>query len=289
VMLKQALARAREAFTAKKVPDAPLESELLFRHALNLTRAQLYLDLERELTGAQEQSFWQLVERRLDGEPTAYITGHKEFYGLDFAVDRRVLIPRPESELLVEKALALAEKQVIATVADIGTGCCAIAVSLAVHLPGAKIYATDVSRDALKVARSNCQKHAVLNRICLLEGDLLSPLPDPADLIVANLPYVRRAEVENRRLDRFEPGLSLDGGPDGLERIRELCRQAKDKLTSSGCLMLEIGEGQSNSVASFLHGLFPSALIETAPDLAGIERVVSLHLTSENRGATLVG
>jgi release factor glutamine methyltransferase len=288
-MLKRALAMAREALTAGHIPDAPLESELLLRHVLRLDRVQLYLEPERELPGPQERAFWKLVERRLDGEPAAYITGHKEFYGLDFAVDRRVLVPRPETELLVERALALSKKRTIETIADVGTGCGAVAVSLAVHLPGARVYATDISRDALEVARANCGKHGVLEQVSLLNGNLLAPLPGPVDLIVANLPYVRKSEVEEQGLDKFEPCLSLGGGPDGLDLIRELCRQAREKLAPSGCLMLEIGQGQGRAVTGFLRRLFPSALLDTAPDLAGIERVVALHLTPQHRGATLVG
>jgi release factor glutamine methyltransferase len=289
VTLKQALARARETLGTNSIPDASLESELLLRHVLKMDRVQLYLELDSELHGEKEQAFWESVARRLKGEPTAYLTGCREFYGLDFYVDRRVLIPRPESELLVEKALALAERRTISTVADIGTGCGAIAISLAMHLPGVRIYATDISSEALAVARSNSEKHGVQNCVCFLQGDLLAPLPGPVDIIVANLPYVREEEVKSKRLADFEPELALDGGADGLDRMRKLCRQAKGRLTPSGCLLLEIGQGQADAITGLLRGLFPTALLEVAPDLAGIARVVSLYLTSESVNAKLVG
>jgi len=274
VTLKQALTRAREILAANNIEDAPLECELLLRHSLKISRVQLYLDLDHELSPKQEETFWGLIERRLNGEPSAYITGHREFYGLDFYVDPHVLIPRPETELLVEKALYLAQNDHVSTIAEIGTGCGAIAISLALKLPEAKIYATDISAPALKVALFNCQKHKVVDRICLLHGDMLDPLPEPVDLIITNLPYVRELELPNPA--NFEPLLALDGGSDGLEKIRQLCRQVKDKLRPKGCLLLEIGQGQKRAVTTFLRSLFPSSKIEVAPDLSGIDRVVSL-------------
>ncbi|MFQ5997089.1 MAG: peptide chain release factor N(5)-glutamine methyltransferase [Dehalococcoidales bacterium] len=286
--LKQALSQARQILAANSIEDASIESELLLRHTLKINRVQLYLDLNRELTPEEEATFWHLVERRQNGEPTAYITGHREFYGLDFSVDSRVLIPRPESELLVEKALQLAHNRHIAAVADIGTGCGAIAISLALNLPQAKIYATDISASALEVAQINCGKHGVANRICLLHGDMLDPIPEPVDLIIANLPYVRELEVAQTGLANFEPPLALNGGLDGLEKIRQLCHQANMKLRPQGCLLLEIGQGQGKAVITLLRRLFPSASVAVTPDLRGIERVVSLCLTPNRPDAKLV-
>lgn len=271
--LKQALSHARGILSANSIEDASLECELLLRHTLKISRVQLYLDLNNELNPKQEETFWQLVRRRLNGEPTAYITGHCEFYGVDFYVNPSVLIPRPESELLVEKALTLAQNHPIATIAEIGTGCGAIAISLALNLPQAKIYATDISTSALKVALVNCQKHGLVNRICLLHGDMLNPLPEPVDLIITNLPYVKEAEIE---AEGCEPLLALNGGQDGLEKIRQLCRQLRGKLRPEGYLLLEIGLGQGKAVTTLLRSLFPSTKIAFAPDLGGIDRVVSL-------------
>ena len=278
--LKQALSRARHILTENSIEDAPLECELLLRHALKISRIQLYLDLDQELSPQQEKAFWRLVERRLNGEPTAYITGHREFYGLDFYVDPHVLIPRPESELLVEIALGLAKNHPLSTIADIGTGCGAIAISLALNLPQAKIYATDISAAALKVALVNCQKHGVADRVRLLQGNMVEPVPEPVDLIVANLPYVRKSELAPMSPAKFEPLLALDGGSDGTERIRQLCRQADSKLRPGGSLLLEIGQGQKRAITTLLHTLFPKGEIEVMPDLSGIDRVVSLSLAT---------
>ena len=282
--LKQALTHARGVLTANNIEDASLESELLLRHTLKISRAQLYLGLNGELSPEREETFWHLITRRLKGEPSAYITGHREFYGLDFYLDPSVLIPRPESELLVEKAITLAENGAVSTIAEIGTGCGAIAISLALNLPEAKIYATDISAPALEVALFNCQKHGVVNRICLLQGDMLAPLPEPVDLMVANLPYVKESELTRMGAVSFEPLLALNGGSDGLEKINKLCQQVSGKLRPRGCLLLEIGQGQGKSVAAFLRSLFPSAQIEVTPDFSGIERVVSLALTSMSAG-----
>jgi len=275
--VEEVLKRARGTLIANNIEDARLECELLLRHILAVGQVQLYLDFDCELNPEQEEDFRSLIGRRLSGEPTAYIIGHREFYGLDFYVEPSVLIPRPESELLVEHALQLTQTHTVSSIADIGTGCGAIAVSLALNLPQAKIYATDISASALKVALLNCQKNAVVNRICLLQGDLLEPLPEPVDLIIANLPYVRERELGSAG---FEPLLALNGGRDGLEKIFQLCRQVGDRLRPGGSLLLEIGQGQAKTVTAFLHRLSPSARIEVLPDLSDIDRVVSLTFTT---------
>ncbi len=276
--LAQALRSAREILRANTIEDAPLESELLLRHTLKISRVQLYLELERELCPDEEHVFWSLIKRRLNREPTAYITGYCEFYGLDFYVDSGVLIPRPETELLVERAIKVAHDHPALTIADVGTGCGAIAIALALSLPQAKIYATDISTSAIKVALANCQKHGVTDRICLLLGDMLDPLPESVDLIVANLPYVRKSELSQVNTFDFEPYMALDGGSDGLEKIRQLCTQISGKLRPGGHLILEIGQGQRRVVTVFLRELFPSAEVEVFPDLNGIDRAVSLTL-----------
>jgi len=277
--LQQALSRAKAILVKNNIEDAPIECELLLRHALKISHAQLYLDLNHELSLEQEETFWHLIKRRLNGEPTAYITEHREFYGLDFYVDSRVLIPRPESELLVEMALNLAQNRTVSTIAEIGTGCGAIAISLALNLPQTRIYATDISASAIDVAQLNCQQHGVVNRIHLLHGDMLNPLPEPVDLIIANLPYVKESELLLAISPmNFEPQLALNGGSDGLEKIRQLCHQVRSKLRPEGSLLLEIGQGQAPAVTTFLRSLFPSAKIEVTSDLAGIDRVMSLTL-----------
>jgi release factor glutamine methyltransferase len=276
LILKQALRRARDILVDNSIEDAPVEGEMLLRHALGVDRVRLYIDLEKELPLQQEDIFFRLLARRLNGEPAAYITGNREFYGLDFIVSPAVLIPRPESELLVEKALSIAENHPLSTVADIGTGSGAIAVSLAVNLPQTLIYATDISAAALKVALSNCRKHGVADRVRLLEGNLLEPLWESVDLIVANLPYVSWSELD----PGSEPRLALDGGADGTEKIERLCRQAGDKLRAGGYLLLEIGQGQRAAIAAILHNIFPGGTIGVFPDLAGIDRAVSVSLSA---------
>jgi len=275
VTVKQALAHAGEVLAANNIEDPLFESELLLRHALTLNRVELYLQLERPLAREEEQAFLSLVERRAGGEPAAYITGHREFYGLDFYVDPAVLIPRPESELLVDKTLELAHRHPSPSIAEVGTGSGAIAVSLALHLPGAVIYAVDISTDALIVALRNCRQHGVTDRIHLLQGDMLAPLPRPVDLVVANLPYVSESELGQSEALSFEPSIALDGGPDGLAEIRRLCHQVADKLRPGGSLLLEIGQGQDKAVTALLHDLFPFADIAVTPDLGGIDRVVT--------------
>jgi release factor glutamine methyltransferase len=280
VTLKQALARARKLLSAGKIEESELESEVLLKYTLGISRVELYQRLDLELSSIEEEKFWSLIKRRLNNEPTAYITGHREFYGLDFHINPSVLIPRPETELLVERAIDTINNRYFSISADIGTGCGAVAISLAVNLPQVKIYATDISPDALNIALQNCRKHGVEDRITLISGDLLEPLPEPVDLIVANLPYVRKSDLSGINTSNFEPKLALDGGEDGLEQIRRFIAQLKEskKLCPGGILLTEIGQGQSNTVASLLHQRFPLADIEVFQDLGGIERVVSLSL-----------
>jgi release factor glutamine methyltransferase len=275
--LRQALTLAISILTAGGIEEASLESEILLRHVLKLDRVQLYLSLDKELSTEQEASYLEIISRRRKGEPSAYITHSREFYGLDFYVDSRVLIPRPETELLVAKALEYAQKHQIETIADIGTGCGNIAICLAVHLPQARIYATDISTGALEVARFNCSRHGV-NNIQLLHGSLLEPLPEPVDIIVSNMPYIKQSELRLVNSAQFEPQLALDGGENGLEVISRLCQQVHNKLRPGGCLLLEIGVGQREAVVSLLQELFPAARIATTRDLAEIERVVGLIL-----------
>lgn len=269
----QALTRARDRLKSHLIVDAALECEVLLRYALKIDRVELHLNIQRELTAKEETIFQQLVERRLDGEPLAYITGQREFFGLDYCVNHNVLIPRPETEILVEKALTLAENNNIETIADIGTGCGVIAITLALKLAKVKIYATDISASALEAAAANARRHQVTGRVQFLSGDLLEPLPEACDLIVANLPYVREKEITGPI--EAEPRLALDGGPGGLTLIKRLCYTVPVKLKNQGYLLLEIGQGQGPVVKEYLRVLYSSAKIKITPDLAGIDRVVS--------------
>ncbi len=287
MIISQTLSRSADILFANDIEDSSLESELLLRHTLKIDRVQLYLDPDRELSPEQDEEFWQLVQRRLNHEPTAYIVGHREFYGFDFIVDSSVLIPRPESELLVDKTIELARNYSFLTIADIGTGCGAIAVSLAINVPQSKIYASDISTPALKIAALNCLKHRVTDRVSLLNGDMLNPLPESVDIIVANLPYVKESDLPRVNTINFEPFEALNGGPDGLVKIRRLCSRVAEKLCPGGHLLLEIGQGQGEALTAFLSDNFPSAGIELMLDLGGIERVVSLSFAPQATGKQL--
>lgn len=276
---QQALIKARKILTDRNVEDASLESEILLRHTLGLTRDQLFSHFDTPVSPAQLKKFIKLVKRRADGEPTAYITGIREFYGLNFKVNRNVLIPRPETELLVEKAISLCHENRYSKIADIGTGCGAIAISLAVNLLEIIVYAIDISSRALEVAKQNSLSHGVKDRTVLLQGDMLEPLPEPVDMIIANLPYVRKSDVPDKGPLSYEPELALNGGEGGLDKIERMCLQAGKKLNKKGYLLLEIGEGQAEGVENILHNIFPSSSIEVGGDLVGIERVVTLCLT----------
>lgn len=277
-------------------------------HVLGWTRAQLYTHPEHVLAPDTQTAFEALVAQRARGAPVAYLTGRKEFFGLAFKVDRRVLIPRPETELLVERALTWARQYVPLfhapdrsrtgpaahhkpaestnldldlmdlAVADVGTGSGAVAITIAVQLPRASVYALDTSASALEVAASNIRSHGVEDRVCLLQGDLLAPLPRPVDLIVANLPYIPTAEITTlpREVRDYEPVTALDGGADGLALIREFLRQAPDYVNPAGAVLLEIGATQGPAVASLAREHFPTASIRVIPDYAGRDRVVEI-------------
>ena len=276
--VKEVLDDARKVLTDSNIEDAPLEAEILLRDTLKKDRVGLYLALDDELSTEQQNAFTDRLARRLDDEPTAYILGYREFYGREFIVDASVLVPRPETELLVEKALEIVRKHTLSVIAEVGTGCGAVAISLALELPHARVYATDISASALKIARANSRKHGVSDRVRLLSGDLLDALPGPVEMVVANLPYVRKPDLPRSGPVSREPRLALDGGTDGLDKIRRLCIQAKGLSGPGGFLLLEVGEGQAGTVSTFLHDLFPPARVDVTPDLSGIDRVVSLML-----------
>jgi release factor glutamine methyltransferase len=253
-----------------------LDAELILAYLLGWPRARLLAERDHPVASALAEEFTGLLARRAGGEPVAYLLGHKEFYGLDFVVDRRVLVPRPETELLVELALAAAAGRAgPLRVADIGTGSGAIAVALAVHLPQARIDAVDISAAALEVARANVARHGLGARVRLLEGDLLAPLEGQYDLIVSNPPYTILAEVEPNVL-AHEPHLALEGGADGADLYRRIFAQAPAHLRHGGALLCEIGAWQGAIVAGLARAAFPAAEVRVSRDLAGHERIVSV-------------
>ena len=260
-----------------------LDAELLLAHVLGLGRAQLYARWEQLLSDEQERAYYELVQRRVQREPLAYIVRHKEFFGLEFEVDRDVLIPRPETELLVEQAIQIAHQ--IAPdgelqVADIGTGSGAIAVSLAVSQPDTTVDAVDWSVEALAVAARNCRRHGVDSRVRLFRGDLLLALPEPVDIVVANLPYIGRSEFATiaPEIRLFEPVEALDGGEEGLDLIRRLLEQAVRQRKPPQVILLEIGATQGQAVLDMAGGIFPGAEVSLLQDYAGLDRIVTVRI-----------
>lgn len=256
---------------------ARLDAETLLLHHIGKNRAWLLAHLDEEFGGCTSIGYAQLIERRLRGEPIQYILGECEFYGLPFRVMRDVLIPRPETEHLVEKALELAANFEQPRIVDVGTGSGAIAVALAHKLPAAQITATDMSAPALDVARSNAERNGVASRIRFAQGDLLAPVTgEQFDVVVSNPPYVadNDRDVLTVEVRDYEPSVALFAGASGLDIYRRLIPQARDVLGSDGRLALEIGYGQSVAVASLLRDA-GFAEMEIIADLQGIERVLA--------------
>jgi release factor glutamine methyltransferase len=289
VTIWEALRQAESAISSQGIPDARAETEVLLMHALGLNRAELYARLKETLPHPQGETFWDLVEQRRRRRPTPYITGHCRFYGIDFHVDERALIPRPETELLVDSVLGFAEQSLSeqpCLIADVGTGSGVVAVALALHLPHARIYATDISPESLEVARLNVRTHGVENRVELLVGDLLETVPVPVDIIVANLPYVRDSDIADLmpEIRDFEPKVALSAGPDGLDKIRLLMAEAKRKLRPHGMISLEIGHGQGPAVVELARSHFPGAGLDLIPDLAGTDRILTVRFYDQFAG-----
>jgi release factor glutamine methyltransferase len=276
ISIKEVLNHASGKLAA--VTNRPrLEAELLLAHLLEHSRVFFHAHPEMLLTPAQAEDYVSLVQRRASHEPLPYITGHIEFYGRKFVVTPDVLIPRPETELLVERALAWIEPQKVVRAVDVGTGSGCIAVTLAAEAPALRIVATDLSANALRVARSNARRHSVENRIQSVQADLLGALSGPFDLIVSNPPYVARDEWNALPTSvRHEPGLALLAGPEGLDAIHRLLAQAKTMLRSGGLLLMEIGETQGDAVRVLARDIFPQADVHILKDLAKKDRLLSV-------------
>lgn len=264
--------------------DSPrLDAEVLLAHCLGLSRAQLFIRWREQLSGEQAREYGTLVQRRVGREPLAYIVGHKEFCGLDFEVDRNVLIPRPETELLVEQAVQIAGAQATREamkIADIGTGSGAIAVSLALSMPWVTVHAVDQSEEALRVAARNCVRHGVAERVHLWHGDLLLALPEPMSVLVANLPYVSEAEWAELapEIQLFEPAAALNGGADGLDLIRRLLAQISQHPRPPQAVLLEIGATQGEPVLGLARAILPQARVSLTRDYSALDRIVRVEL-----------
>ena len=270
------------------VNSPKLVAQVLLAHTLGVPRANIMAySPQQPLQSHQLATFRERVARCVSGEPVAYVVGHVEFYGLDFLTDRRALIPRPETEHLVE--LALKKPQISdplkreiskSQIVEVGTGSGCVVVSLAVKLPELRLIATDISADALALAHENARRHKVSSRIQFLRGDLLAPVTVRVDGVIANLPYVTTAEWQNlpRHIREHEPRIALDGGQDGLDLVRRLFAQASQRVKPDGWLLLEIGATQGQAVSALARQAFPLAAVNLHRDYAGLTRVVEIQL-----------
>ncbi len=291
VTLAEALRDARTRLRAAGIEEPALEAELLLRHALGLSREKLFARLREPIGPVGRSAFEGVLLRRLSHEPTAYILGHKEFYGLELACSPAALIPRPETELLVERSIdwlrhewrgppaGLPVDRRRPLVADVGTGNGAIAVAIAANLPEAQIVAIDASRPALALARRNAETHRVVERISFVQGGLLAPFRGRFDLIVANLPYVpaRTYAKLPPEIREHEPALALRAGRRGSAVIEALLGQAPASLQQQGLLLAEHAWNQGRRLRDAASACFPTAAIETKRDLAGRERMLAVQ------------
>ncbi|MDX2226232.1 MAG: peptide chain release factor N(5)-glutamine methyltransferase [Verrucomicrobiae bacterium] len=268
------LIRKTTDFFEKKAVESPrLQIESLLSHHLRLKRMELYLQFERVLSEGEMAPLREMVRRRAEGVPLQHLTGLASFYGMDFGVSPAVLIPRPETESLVEAALKQNEITPFRRVVDVGTGSGIIALTLARHWPEAEILAVDISPSALAVAGQNAERLGLAGRVRFVEGHLLSPAQGPFDLVISNPPYIASEVIPGlSREVRHDPLLALDGGPDGLDLIRELVSGACEKLGPGGWLMFEMGSDQGARVGKILETAGFSE-IRIQPDLAGLDRV----------------
>ena len=273
--LGAALAWARRELSRSE--SGALEAEVLLAFAAKITRVEILAHPEAALSPHPARSYFSLVARCAAGEPLAYLTGEQEFFGLAFTVTPDVLIPRPETELLVETALGwLSARNNTARVIDVGTGSGCIAVTLATRAAGLQIVATDISSAALGVAQQNIFRHKVAGRVIPVQADLLAPLPGPFDLICANLPYIPAAALGKLPVVRQEPRLALDGGPDGLRCIERLLAQAHTRLAPGGCMLLEIESSLGDQSLDLARRYWADAAISLRKDLAGLDRLLEI-------------
>lgn len=265
----------RSYFQSAGISQPRLEAETLLAHSLNVDRLYLYLSPDKSLTPEERERFRSAIQKRRAGIPLQHLLGETSFLGLRFRVGSQALVPRPETEELVERALGLAPRDRQIACLDLGTGCGVIAVCLAKCLPNARVTAVDVSAEALALARENAILNGVIDRILFMESDWFSRIDGQYDLVVSNPPYVPRSEVEGLAVEvrDHEPRLAIDGGEGGTERIRELTQDLRAHLEPGAVVLLEIGSGQGREVATILsHAGLAAIAVET--DLSGKERFV---------------
>jgi len=274
----------RDVLTDAKARFAPistsasLDAQLLLAEVLGVSRAHVIAHPEKSLTPAQSQQIDDWVARRARGEPIAYILGRQAFYDRTFAVSSHVLIPRPETEHLLEMAIAYTQAHPRAVCVDVGTGSGALAVTLAAHAPSATVHAVDVSAGALAIARHNATTHAVTVQVH--QGDLLLPLAQAGltlDLVMANLPYIATETMHDLAVSQYEPHLALDGGADGLDLIRRLLAQVPQVCAADALILLEIGADQGQAVQHLAQQTLSPRAVYVVQDYAGLDRVVRIQ------------
>ena len=262
-----------------QVSETPvLDAQVILAHILGKPRSWVLAHPEFSLTPEQAVELERALTRLEAGEPLPYVLGHWEFFGMDFSVSRQVLIPRPETELMVEQALTwLRRHPARRAVLDVGTGSGCIALSLAIKTPNLHVLANDISPGALEQAQSNLLRYALQGRVQFVLADLFPEVGGSFDLICANLPYIPSAELARLKVGRWEPQLALDGGPDGLRLVRRLLRQAPSHLAPGGLLLVEIEANQGQAVLDLARDAFPAAEIALLPDLAGKDRLLCIQ------------
>ncbi len=281
--LREAWVRSRKRLECASIPDAGIDAQVLLRNALGIDRATFHASPERELSEEDAALLERAVERRVGGVPLAYITGHREFYGLDFVVSPDVLVPRQETEFLVDAVLEYAGSRCgdenSLTIADIGTGSGCIAVALGAHLPKATVYATDVSLEALRVAGENVQRHGLVERVHLRHGDLFEALDGPVDVVVSNPPYLSTEEATELPPDvRREPSVALVAGTEGMDVLLRLIAGAREYVKPGGLLAMEIDPRRLGAVMGLVGRTYADGEVGIVKDHAGLERVVTVEV-----------
>lgn len=272
-------------FLSEKGAESPrLDAEVLLAHACKCPRIELYTRFQEEPSEQTRTSYRELVKRRAAGTPVAYLVGYREFFSLSFDVTPDVLIPRPETEQLVVRAIDLAKESEIASIADVGTGSGILAVCCARHLPKCRVVAIDKSASALAVATNNAAKHEVTERIDFIESDLFSSVPDQQrfDLILSNPPYVSTEEMAelDPEVRDFEPHLALDGGGQGTEIIEQLIEQSVDRLEAGGWLLIEVSPMNAQRIEQLVEANVGLSRQPTLNDLSGHARVIQANRRS---------
>ncbi|MGR3311517.1 MAG: peptide chain release factor N(5)-glutamine methyltransferase [Candidatus Brocadiales bacterium] len=287
ITIENAISNAVKLFNDSGIEAASLDAEVLLAHVLHCRRTDIYVNFDRVLGEEEISNFMALVQKRTMRMPLQYITGHAEFMSLDFIVNQSVLIPRPETEFVVESVIRKANlhgAQKTLNIFDIGTGCGNTAISLAINLKNAKIYASDISKDALEVARTNARRHNVSEMVSFLHGDLFDAFKDldlkgKVNFIVSNPPYVADIERESLQPEvvKYEPHLALFSGSDSLIFYRRIFTEAPDWLAPHGYLVMELAEGKANSVAALIREVTCFDNLEFVKDLQKIDRVLITH------------